>query len=71
MFGQTIRTNLICPCVFFLVGYRKFHIVLEGTDSSAGYQPMLVSKSVEYDRKTVKLQIQVLHRIKYLTHVKK
>lgn len=32
---------------------------------------MLVSKSVEYDRKTVKLQIQVLHRIKYLTHVKK
>lgn len=27
---------------------------------------MLASKSVEYDRKTVKLQIQVLHKIKYL-----
>ena len=40
-------------------------------DSSAGYQPMLASKSVEYDRKTVKLQIQVLHHINYLKHVKK
>ena len=72
---MSIRTNnpdkFNLSVCFFLVGYRKFHIVLEGTDSSAGYQPMLVSKSVEYDRKTVKLQIQVLHRIKYLTHVKK
>ena len=42
-----------------------------GNASSAGYQPMLASKSVEYDRKTVKLQIQVLHHIKNLTHVKK
>ena len=40
-------------------------------DSSAGYQPMQASKSVEYDRKTVKLQIQVLHHINYLKHVKK
>ena len=42
-----------------------------GNVSSAGYQPMLASKSVEYDRKTVKLQIQVLHHINYLKHVKK
>ena len=56
-FGQTNRTNSICPCVFFLVGYRKFHIVLEGTDSSAGYQPMLASKSVEYDGKEVRVQM--------------
>lgn len=47
------------------------HFFLLDADSSAGYQPMLASKSVEYDRKTVKLQIQVLHHINYLKHVKK
>lgn len=31
------------------------HFFLLDADSSAGYQPMLASKSVEYDRKTVKL----------------
>lgn len=46
------------------------HFFLLDADSSAGYQPMLASKSVEYDRKTVKLQIQVLHHINYLKHVK-
>ena len=56
-FGQTNRTNSICPCVFFLVGYRKFHIVQVGTDSSAGNQPMLASKSVEYDGKEVRVQM--------------
>ena len=67
--GNPDKFNLsVC---FFLLEDCKFHIVLEGTDSSAGYQPMLASKSVEYDRKTVKLQIQVLRRIKYLKHVKK
>ena len=58
---MSIRTNnpdkFNLSVWFFLVGYRKFHIVLEGTDSSAGYQPMLVSKSVEYDRKAVKVQM--------------
>ncbi len=33
------------------------HFFLLDADSSAGYQPMLASKSVEYDRKTVKLQM--------------
>lgn len=47
------------------------HFFLLDADSSAGYQPMLASKSVEYDRKTVKLQIQVLHHINYLKHMKK
>ena len=56
-FGQTNRTNSICPCVFFLVGYRKFHIVQVGTDSSAGDQPMQASKSVEYDGKAVLVQL--------------
>ena len=65
------RMEILVFLVFFLVGYRKFHVVLEGTDSSAGNQPMLASKSVEYDRKTVKQQIQVLHHINYLKHVKK
>ncbi|EFB34054.1 hypothetical protein PREVCOP_06461 [Segatella copri DSM 18205] len=50
--------------------HPHFFFLLDA-DSSAGYQPMLASKSVEYDRKTVKLQIQVLHHINYLKHVKK
>ena len=45
--GQAIRTNSICPCVFFLLS----------TDSSAGYQPMLASKRVEYVGKAVKVQM--------------
>ena len=58
---MNIRTNnpdkLNLSVCFFLVGYRKFHIVLEGTDSSAGYQPMLASKRVEYVGKAVKVQM--------------
>ena len=56
-FGQTNRTNSICPCVFFLVGYRKFHIGLKGTDSSAGNQPRLAGKRVEYDGNAVQVQM--------------
>ena len=58
---MNIRTNnpdkFNLSVCFFLVGYRKFHIVLEGTDSSAGYQPMLASKRVEYVGKAVKVQM--------------
>ena len=43
--------------------------MLKGTDSSAGNQPMLASKSVEYAGKTALVQRELLHDINFLIHV--
>ncbi len=52
-----------------MLQHRRFHIVLVDADSGAGDQPMQASKSVEYDGKAVKIQMYVLHHIKYLIDV--
>ena len=40
-----------------MLQHRRFHIVLVGTDSGTGDEPMQASKSVEYDGKAVKVQL--------------